>query len=73
VESTLAGWAGSVDSNVFTGDIIGRIFGNEKRWEWDEGPDRASETIMGDDSMVFDYCQGELLVSTVRMRRAEVQ
>jgi hypothetical protein len=73
VESTLVGRAGSVDSNVFTGDIIGRVVWDKKRLEEEGGADRASENNMRNGSMTFDYCQELLLVSIIRMRRAEVE
>lgn len=37
------------------------------------GVDRVSENNMRNDSMTSDYCQGLLLVSIIRMRRAEVE
>jgi hypothetical protein len=46
VESTLAGSGGSVDSNVFTGDIIGRVVWDKERLEQEGGADGPSENNM---------------------------
>jgi hypothetical protein len=54
VESTLAGHVGSVDSNVFTGDIIGHIFRYDKSVS---GMDRAGGAIMRNVSITSDYCK----------------
>jgi hypothetical protein len=59
VESKLAGHVRSVDSRGFTGDIIGRVLWDEKRWKCEGEVNWAWETIMRNHILIVDYRQRE--------------